>query len=306
MSRLSHSRPAPARADGAGAGETVARWRAFLQFQALFWSAFFLLRLAAASIVHPEVLWTFMGPRIVTVCVYAGATTVVHVVVSRLSAERPLLRLAAALALCAAFMGPIHAMETAFQRAFAPQWPGAEFLEFAIQFGWVFMMWAGYYYAQDLIFLYRKQTADLARAQAAAHGAQLKMLRYQLNPHFLFNTLNAISTLVLEKRNADAEAMILRLSRFLRHTLDANPDQFSRLDEEEEIQKLYLMVEAQRFGDRLRIVCDIPDDLHDCLVPSLMIQPAIENAIKHGVGQIDGSGFVRIMVRRKGARLITK
>jgi LytS/YehU family sensor histidine kinase len=108
---------------------------------------------------------------------------------------------------------------------------------------------------------------------------------------------------VLEKRNADAEAMILRLSRFLRHTIDTDPEQFARLDEEAHTQLLYLEIEAARFGDRLKVDCDIPPALADCLVPSLLLQPIVENCIKHAIGPSTTGGMVRIRACEKDERL---
>jgi two-component system, LytTR family, sensor kinase len=131
----------------------------------------------------------------------------------------------------------------------------------------------------------------------------MKMLRYQLNPHFLFNSLNAISALVLDHRNGDAEKMLLRLSRFLRQTLDADPTDLTRLGEELQLQRLYLDMEVARFGDKLRIRYDVPESLHDCLTPSLLLQPIVENAIKHGVALNPDVGRLDISAREANGRL---
>ena len=129
----------------------------------------------------------------------------------------------------------------------------------------------------------------MLKATAAAHQAQLKMLRYQLNPHFLFNTLNAISTLVLDKAEEDANKMLTKLSSFLRYTLVNQPTQRISLDQELYALGLYLDIEKVRFQDRLSIEYDIDENAKAELVPSLILQPLIENAIKYAIApEIDG------------------
>lgn len=124
-------------------------------------------------------------------------------------------------------------------------------------------------------------------AQSQANLAQLKMLRYQLNPHFLFNTLNAIATLVLEGANATAEKMLGALSRFLRFTLDQDPQQKVPLKREMEVLDLYLCIEKMRFEERLALDIRIDPEAEHALVPSLILQPLIENAIKFAVARAE-------------------
>ncbi len=282
-----------------------AHWRAFAVFQIVFWGLFFVMRALAAWLHYPDLFWSYMGPRAAIVALYAIGTTGVHLLLLRVRDWRPLERMGLALALCGMLMVPLHFIERAITFANVHEWPAVVFLDYISQFGWIFIMWAGYYFARDHAIAMERQAGELLRVQTAAHLTQLKMLRYQLNPHFLFNSLNAISTLVLEKRNDEAEATILKLSRFLRHTIDADPDHFSTIADESALLKLYLDIESERFGERLRIRCEIPDHLEDCLVPSLLIQPAIENAIKHGVQRRAGVGKLRIAVSQQGQRLIT-
>ena len=116
-----------------------------------------------------------------------------------------------------------------------------------------------------------------------ASSAQLAMLRYQLNPHFLFNTLNSISTLVLLKQTERANAMLSRLSAFLRYTLINEPTAQVTLEQEIETLKLYLEIEKMRFEDRLRPIFDIHPAVASARLPSLLLQPLVENAIKYAV-----------------------
>lgn len=287
------------------ANENTSRWRNFLFFQALFWGLFLLLRASASARYYPDLFWPFMGPRIGLVLVYVLATTGIHLALQRL-AWRPIQKMAVGVALCGAILFPLHLLEEGLAGLYAPpNYPSEQFLDYVSSFGWVLMMWTGYYFALDYAAAMRRQADALARAQAQATSAQLKMLRYQLNPHFLFNSLNAVSTLVLERRNAEAEGMILRLSRFLRHLIDTDPEHLSTLKDEVALQRLYLEIEAERFGERMQVTCEVPEELYDCLVPSLLIQPAIENAIKHGIGQSVGEGRLRIACAQRGDRLIT-
>lgn len=281
------------------------RLRSFVVFQLIFWGANLAIRTAAAIQVLPEFAWTFMPSRLVIVLAGAAVTTFIHVALSQYEEWPTARRLGFALLLCALVLGPMHMLERALALAVSPGGLPTRFgfTDYVFQFGWVFFMWAGYYFAQDHAFRIRRQAADLVRAQEAAHQAQLKMLRYQLNPHFLFNTLNALSTLVLEQRNADAEKMILRLSRFMRHTIDTDPAQLARLDEEVRMQLLYLEIEAARFGDRLRVECDAPPALADCLVPSLILQPIVENCIKHAISPSTRGGLIRIGAQERQGRL---
>ena len=123
-----------------------------------------------------------------------------------------------------------------------------------------------------------------------AQEAQLRALRYQINPHFLFNTLNSLSSLVLTKRTETAEQMLMNLSTFFRATLSADPTADVPLEEEIKLQRLYLDIEQIRFPDRLTVEIDVPDELLDARVPVLILQPVIENAVKYGVARSRGAG----------------
>jgi hypothetical protein len=125
----------------------------------------------------------------------------------------------------------------------------------------------------------------ISTLQSLAHTAQLRALRNQQNPHFLFNALNSIAALLSRGRVVEAETMTLNLADFLRTTLAVDPRNEITLDEEIKLQKLYLDIEKVRFPDRLNVSLEIPDDLKDALVPSLITQPLIENSVKHAVAR---------------------
>ncbi|MBL8548529.1 MAG: histidine kinase [Hyphomonadaceae bacterium] len=280
------------------------RLRAFLIFQAVFWTAALLIRTFAALEYRPHLAFGYLPDRILIVLASIAGTTLVHAALLRVEGWSQLRRMALAFALCLLLMPPMGTLELSLAaRLGQEEAGGVSFAEYVLQFGWIYVMWIGYYFALDQLYRTKRAAEAHARADRQAHAAELKMLRYQLNPHFLFNSLNAISTLVLEKKNAEAEAMILRLCRFLRHTVDIDPAPLSRLGDEARIQRIYLEIEAVRFGDNLRVECDVPAELHDCQVPSLLLQPIIENAIKHGVSRLPDGGWIHIRAQREGARL---
>ena len=129
------------------------------------------------------------------------------------------------------------------------------------------------------------------------------MLRYQLNPHFLFNTLNAISTLVLSKATEPANEMLTKLSQFLRYSLDHSPLDRVSLAQELKTCQLYLDIERVRFGDRLKIDIEVPDEAGQGLVPSMLLQPVIENSIKHGISKQEQGGTISIYAAKAGEAL---
>jgi two-component system LytT family sensor kinase len=155
--------------------------------------------------------------------------------------------------------------------------------------------WVGLYFGFRYYEAVQLQREAALRATALAQEAQLKMLRYQLNPHFLFNTLNAISTLILDNRNAVANSAVSGLSDFLRYTLDQDPMKKVTVAQEIEVLNLYLDIEKMRFGRRLTIDYQIEPDAREALMPSLLLQPLIENAIKYAVSPREEGGTIRIV-----------
>ncbi|MBE7247834.1 MAG: histidine kinase [Actinomycetospora chiangmaiensis] len=136
----------------------------------------------------------------------------------------------------------------------------------------------------------------LGAARVAAHQAELAALRFQINPHFLFNTLNAISSLIVTGRAAQADDMLGRLSGFLRASLAGGPNDQIALAEELETLAAYLDIEQVRFGDRLRFEMDCPGECEDALVPGFILQPLVENAVKYAVGPSRNGATIRLGV----------
>ncbi|MBY4599866.1 histidine kinase [bacterium BD-1] len=171
---------------------------------------------------------------------------------------------------------------------------------------YVVLSWVGLYTGIKYYRQLQQQTRQALAATAMAHEAQLKMLRYQLNPHFLFNTLNAISTLVLDRSNDVANQMVQGLSAFLRHSLDSDPMQRVTLKQELDALNLYLGIEKMRFGDRLVVETRIAPECYSALLPSMLLQPLVENSIKHAVARMVEGGRLVISAERRDGQLLLR
>ena len=163
--------------------------------------------------------------------------------------------------------------------------------------------WSALYFAINYFLKVEEQADRLERLEAQATSAQLAMLRYQLNPHFLFNTLNSISTLVLLKQSEPANAMLTRLSSFLRHTLVTQPGGKVTVAQEVETLKLYLDIERMRFEERLQTDFRVEDTAAKAQIPSMLLQPLIENAIKYGVSPLEEGAEISLLAQIVGPRL---
>ena len=163
--------------------------------------------------------------------------------------------------------------------------------------------WSALYYAINYFVRAEEQADQMMRLEAQATSAQLTMLRYQLNPHFLFNTLNSISTLVLLKQTEQANAMLSRLSSFLRFTLINEAAAKVPLTQEIETLKLYLDIEKMRFEERLRTNFIIEPAVENALVPSLLLQPLVENAIKYAVTPKEEGADISVTAQLVGQRV---
>lgn len=142
------------------------------------------------------------------------------------------------------------------------------------------------------------------RAEALAAESKLKMLRYQLNPHFMFNSMNAISTLILKKDNETANDMLEKLCDFFRYTLDEKSYSKITLASELELLKLYIQIEKIRFGERLRYEEHISEGIHSALVPSFFLQPLVENSIKYAVSSRKDGGTIRLSAEKVKDKLV--
>jgi LytS/YehU family sensor histidine kinase len=161
-----------------------------------------------------------------------------------------------------------------------------------------FLAWTGTYLAlihhRDVL----AQEQRIAAMREFAQEAKIAALHYQINPHFLFNTINSISAFVLESQPQEAERMLVNLADFLRRTMAMDAGKSVSLAEEVALQELYLEIEKVRFPERMRVHIDVPDNLRDIHLPPLILQPLVENAVKHGVGRSESRTLISIKARR--------
>lgn len=145
-----------------------------------------------------------------------------------------------------------------------------------------------------------------ADIRAAASLTETAVLRLQLNPHFMFNSLNSLASMVMQDRKSDAEDMIHRLSSLLRATIDTDPMVKASLSDELELIESYLAIERMRFGDRLEVVTEIEEQAFIAMAPGFVMQPLVENAIKHGVAAVTGHWRVTLSAGREDGDLVLR
>jgi two-component system, LytTR family, sensor kinase len=170
-----------------------------------------------------------------------------------------------------------------------------------VYYVFVLLAWSALYFGIPAYLDLSAERARVRRAEVLAREARLEALRLQLHPHFLFNALNSISTLIAERRTDDANRMLSRLSDFLRLTLDAPPAHTSTLADELEFCRRYLEIEAVRFGDRLEVEVDAAPEALDAEVPVLLLQPLVENAVRHAIAPRESGGRIAVAARRIAA-----
>lgn len=274
------------------------RWGAHIAF----WLMYLAVRTAAAAADPPEDAsdFPYFLNRLLVVASYFALTGILLAAIAGVRANRSNWARNLALVLGALAIAPI----TQYGEQFWPQRLAGfspdpyPFVIYLFQFGWALPLWGLTQALLGYHFEMMAQARAVARAQSLAYDAQLRMLHYQINPHFLFNTLNAISTLVLEKRNEAAESMILKLAGFLRYSLDRQPTALANLKAELEAQRKYLEIEQTRFEDKLKVRFDIEPGLETAKLPSLILQPILENAIKYAITPSVDGGSIDVSARR--------
>jgi two-component system LytT family sensor kinase len=175
----------------------------------------------------------------------------------------------------------------------------AELVYSLVIFWSVFFLLRGINYYQ----LYRETAYAAVQMETQFANAQLRALRMQLNPHFLFNTMNSISSL-MQIDVAAADKMLEQLSSLLRITLERSEVQLIPLSDEMEFIEMYLAMQDSRFTGRVRQEIYVEPDLHDALVPTMLLQPVIENAYTHGLSKLESDGLIVVDVRRRGSILV--
>lgn len=279
--------------------------RAFWILQGGGWTAYLMLR--ALSGLANSMGLAFVLPAVIVTATGFSITLLLAAAYRRLIAMKPIWTwtLTAMLLMTAAALFSVlevWAHATFYQPGWQPkgiQFLGAILLDFS-----VLGAWTGLYYGINYYLLLADQSERMLNMAAQANSAQLAMLRYQLNPHFLFNTLNSISTLVLLKQTDRANAMLSRLASFLRYSLVGEREGLATVAQEAEALKLYLDIERTRFEARLRTRFDVAPDVMEARLPSLLLQPIVENAIKYAVTPSEDGADIVVDARRMGDRLV--
>ncbi len=289
-------RPAPFFAD-----KNAAFWN--LQFAG--WGGVFALR--AVSALANEAPWDLLLVVLVQVVTGFAISLLLSVVYRHLMQRNALVTwglTAVTLAVSVGIYAGIDAwlqgiyFSATRETTFAQRIVGLAFLD-----GTLLGAWSALYYATNFFLQVEEQADRLERLEAQATSAQLAMLRYQLNPHFLFNTLNSISTLVLLKQTEPANAMLTRLSAFLRHTLVSEPGSKVTIAQEVETLNLYLGIERMRFEERLRTDFHVEPEAANACLPSMLLQPLVENAIKYAVSPQEEGASISLTAQLVGRRL---
>jgi len=191
-----------------------------------------------------------------------------------------------------------------FQKQFAKQGMWKQLTDIAIGRYFLLLAWAALYFAMVNAEQARAAERREGEYKRAAKAAELRSLRYQVNPHFLFNTLNSLSALVMTGKAAAAEQMIQTLSSFYRRSLAEDQTGDSTLDAEVALQRAYLEIEAVRFPERLRTRFEIPPALEDVSIPGMILQPLVENSVRYGVAPTSRPVTISIAAREEYGRLV--
>ena len=275
--------------------------RAFWRLQLLGWGGAMLLR-ALSSLANAQP-WQFLIIVLIASITGFSISLILSVVYRALINRRPLITWGVTSVVLAIAVGlyafvdswVISLYRSSNDAGFAQLFLGVFYLDLTL-----LGAWSAFYYAINFYIQVEEQNDQLIRLETQATSAQLAMLRYQLNPHFLFNTLNSISTLVLLKQTEPANAMLSRLSAFLRYTLINEPTGRVTVAQEVETLKLYLDIERMRFEERLATEFRIDDDTCEALMPSLLLQPLVENAIKYAVSPLEDGAQIIISAQLIG------
>ena len=282
------------------------RIRAILWLTLIFWISQYVLLTLATALTGAGHLEQLIPIRIGEMVLGLGFCFAIHLMLRRLSTTRKRL---IALAIAAPICAEIFAWAVFFAEAtIYPElnlksftWSGA--VRTILYWTWFFLAWAGTYLAVSYSFDVREEQQRTAEIRERAHVAQLRALHSQINPHFLFNSLNSVSALILDGKVSNADEMVTKLARFLRLGLAADPTDKIPLSSEVELQRIYLEIEQLRYDD-LQVRVSVPAELDDALVPALILQPIIENAVKYGVAGAPPPASIELTAQRSDGRLL--
>jgi two-component system LytT family sensor kinase len=278
-------------------------------FSALFWAALFTMHTTQMLLANGREDWdsirwrAAMNVLAFALCIPLGK--VIAATLDRRLSKRVLAICSACLPIAVAYALVGHYVwNTVLEN---PPMPYSALASLIIQSQYnfiLFLLWSTFCSAILYAAHSQERERSLLQAQVLAREAELKMLRYQINPHFLFNTLNAVSALIVTGQAAAAEAMVNKLARFFRNALSRESTAKVTLAEELRVQLEYLNIELTRFPDRLRWSTQLEPGLEKALVPHLILQPLFENAIKHGVARMFAPVELKLSAARRTGQLV--
>ena len=284
--------------------------RRVLAMTGVFWLAHLALMSGRAATGMLSFTWAASEARLLVSVVGAVFCLLVYLALRQMRAGGGLRRFALAAAMCVPVCAAftlidictfllLVPMKDPWQAAFQVQSVIETYLYFLLEF----IAWSALYATMVGAAQVHDRDQRLAVAESAAQRAQLAALRLQIQPHFLFNTLNTLSGLIALGRSAEAEQLILNLSSLMRRTLAAAPDQMGPVGEEIRAQLMYLAIEQARFPDRLQVRCDTDEACFGALAPGMILQPLVENAVKHGLAPSEGEVRITVGCARRGEEL---
>lgn len=289
-------------------GTRRARKRAVAWLTAIFWVLNVVIYSAARyGEGHPQLL-ALIAMRTVLAAFGVFLCYLMHLVLRKVAA-RSLLTRAIVLAVMAPIVADICAWASYFaltavspgDRITSVNWSNT--ISAVSGWAWFFIGWAGLYLALEYSFDVRDEAQRSAELRALAHDAKLRALYNQINPHFLFNSLNSVSALILDRRLVEAEQMVTRLSEFLRMTLKTDPTEDIRVADEVALQVTYLSIEQLRYPD-LIVDVEVSPGLENAAIPTLLLQPLVENAVKYGVANSKPPARISISISRSADTLV--
>ncbi len=278
-------------------------------FIAFFWIAQFSLLTTMRMLFVPGEGMKMLLPRVLVTLVAVAVSFGILALQRRIRGRSIPFRMLAAVAM-ALVASMLHSVcNLAIFHLFFPKYyeSGFDWMNYfaaLVQWFWSYAAISGMLFALNSSFDVEDREREIGQLQRVAHEAQLRALRYQLNPHFMFNTLNSIAALISRKKVREAESMVENLADFLRAGLSLDPLEDIALSREIELQSLYLAIETVRFVDRLHVTFEVPEDIAQAMVPSLITQPLIENVIRHAVVDTAAPIDLAISARREGDELI--
>jgi two-component system, LytTR family, sensor kinase len=275
----------------------------FWPLQTFGWAGFYLLILLTVvlpshsyrELVNETVCWT---------TVFGASFLLRPVCRSLLDTPRPWLALEMRAFGLSVAVGAVCTLVIYTWKSRAARINWADSLQDWLQFAVILFLWCTLYFGIKQWQQSLRERERRVRAESEAREARLSALRYQLNPHFLFNSLNAVSTLVLQGKATAATRMLAQIGELLRITLDRDAKVEIPLSQELAFVEQYLAIEQTRLGDRLQVTTAIARDSLDARVPSMLLQPLVENAVRHGVAPLTEGGTIRIESRSRGEQLL--